>query len=146
MPELSALHDLGTNGTVDKLWIWASSNFMIVSFAILVIFLDYWLTRPLVKAPVVGKTWRWEPKWLTRIRFFHNAWSIITDGYNKVSLVKTRSSSTIVPSLTRGASTKIRPLLSIAQTPTSFYFRASTLMNYVTYRKVNYQRLKHTQE
>lgn len=43
-----------------------------------------------VNALVVGRLWRFEPSLLLRYRFCNNAPSIITHGYNQVSLADTK--------------------------------------------------------
>lgn len=37
-----------------------------------------------VDAPTVGKRSVWEPYWLVRTRFFHEAWPIVKTGYRHV--------------------------------------------------------------
>jgi hypothetical protein len=47
----------------------------------------YYFSGPKVNLEVVGRKWWWEPQWLTKMRFFHNGWAIVGDGYSKVSVL-----------------------------------------------------------
>ena len=44
----------------------------------------------LVKAPIVGKKFSWEPQWMVRVRYSFNAKSVLYEGYTKVRLPSIR--------------------------------------------------------
>lgn len=57
----------------------------IIVLAVLMVMMVCKPSEPTVDAPVVGRSWRWEPTWCTRLRFLAYSQSIIKEGYTKVS-------------------------------------------------------------
>ena len=66
----------------------ATRSYAVVFAAILAtvpFFVSYQGKKDRLDAPIVGYRWFWEPAWLLRLRFITNSFSMLTEGYAKVS-------------------------------------------------------------
>lgn len=58
---------------------------LLLAFVILIQFRRMIFTEAAIDAPTVGKRSKYEPLFWVRLRFFQQAWPIISEGYHKVS-------------------------------------------------------------
>ena len=57
---------------------------LLLAFAVFIQFHRMIFTEAAVDAPTVGKRSKYEPLFWVRLRFFQQAWPIISEGYHKV--------------------------------------------------------------
>lgn len=71
---------------------------LFLAFVIFVQFYPVVFSEAAVDAPTVGRRSRYEPLFWVRLRFFQQAWPIISEGYQKVSCSIAMTSFPPVPS------------------------------------------------